>query len=277
MFGKKHQKGNPRALAGFSLVELLVTIGIICVLAVLGTGAFQGALDKGRMVKETTAAKNLINAYTLSAGDNDGRYMPGMDYTVNSVWFEPQGKNLTMIHLANRYPFRLAPYFNYSLNGTILLNRNVSQIEKMSPSGNPLHEYVISTYPAFGMNYWFVGGCVADDGTLSYPQDCLSRSSQTASLLAFASGGAMAGTTKVDGYNILTPPKLEGDRWVNASWTKNANPGNYGNVDARYNGKAVCAYLDGSVRMQSIDELRDMRLWNKSALEQNAPNYSISN
>jgi prepilin-type processing-associated H-X9-DG protein len=44
-------------------------------------------------------------------------------------------------------------------------------------------------------------------------------------------------------------------------------------VDGRFDGKAVCAFLDGSVRVLSIDDLRDMRLWSKNAAINNDPNY----
>jgi prepilin-type processing-associated H-X9-DG protein len=51
------------------------------------------------------------------------------------------------------------------------------------------------------------------------------------------------------------------------------NAANYGHVHGRYDGKAVCAFLDGSVRILSIEELRDMRLWSRKAALENNPNY----
>jgi len=44
-------------------------------------------------------------------------------------------------------------------------------------------------------------------------------------------------------------------------------------VDGRFDGKAVCVFLDGSVRVLSIDELRDMRFWSRNAALENNPNY----
>jgi prepilin-type processing-associated H-X9-DG protein len=58
-----------------------------------------------------------------------------------------------------------------------------------------------------------------------------------------------------------------------AKWTKDSDPGNYGYVAARFDGKAVAAFLDGSVRVMTLDDLRDMRLWSKNAAINNDPNY----
>lgn len=252
---------------GFSLVELLVSIGVIAILAATGVGVLQRSSGKAKMIREIAAGKNLINAYQAAAAESDGRYLPGMDYSVNSVWFEPDKKDITITHVANRYPYRLAPYFDYRLEGTILVNANKKQINQVFAG-----PYGISTFPAFGINYYYVGGMVTAQGTVQLGEECLTRTGHgLGSILVFASGGSGA----IDGYNILTPPRLYGQHWSASAWKESADPGNWGNVDARYDGKAVCAFLDGSIRMLSIEELRDMRLWSKNAAAANDPNYSI--
>jgi prepilin-type N-terminal cleavage/methylation domain-containing protein len=252
---------------GFSLIEVLVSVGVIAILAAAGAGVVQHCTGKGKMIREISAGKNLINAYQMAAADGDGRYLPGMDYTVNKVWFEPEKREISTTHVANRYPYRLAPYFDYRLEGTILVNENKKQIDKIFAG-----PYGISTFPAFGINYYYVGGLVTGTGDVMLSDDCLTRTGHgLGSILVFASGG----TGTVDGYNILTPPRIYGQNWSTSAWSENADPGNWGNVDARYEGKAVCVFLDGSIRMLSIDELKDMRLWSKNAAMTDDPNYSI--
>jgi hypothetical protein len=50
----------------------------------------------------------------------------------------------------------------------------------------------------------------------------------------------------------------------------------YGWVDFRYDGKAVAAFLDGTVRMCGPEELADMRLWTHAAIDANDPNYELA-
>jgi prepilin-type processing-associated H-X9-DG protein len=149
----------------------------------------------------------------------------------------------------------------------------------MAAAGTPMHDYVVSAFPAFGINYYFVGGCVsgtADAPSLIYPNECISRMAQGGSgILVFASGGTTDGITRVDGFNILTPPSLYGPSWSSTPWARNSDPGLYGNVDARHDGKAVCVFLDGSVKLLGIQELRDMRLWNRNAAEQGNRDYTV--
>lgn len=253
-------------------------VGIAIVLATASIGAFQGVMSKCRALREVQAGKNLIAAYNIHAAENNGTYLPGMDFTVSRIWFQPYNRDITIMHASNRYPFRLAPYFGYQLNGTILVNDTGRHVDKVATPGTPMHDYVVSAFPNFGINYYFVGGCLTGsvaNPTMTFPAEVTTRASQAKSILVFATAGTTDGNTRIEGYNILTPPRLYGSSWSGQDWVKNEDPGLHGNVDARHNGKAVCVFLDGSIRMQSIKELRDMRLWNRNAAEQNDPNYVI--
>ncbi|HWL51594.1 MAG TPA: type II secretion system protein [Chthoniobacteraceae bacterium] len=274
--------------AGFSVLEIAVALLIVAVLAVLAGAGWGSAKRKGALMREIAAGKNLITAYGLYELDHNGQFMRGMDWTQSQVWYEPSGKYLAMMHLANRYPYRLAPYFNYEMEGTILVNGNAAQIEKIAPKGQFMHEYVVSTFPALGMNLNYVGGDYVQIGQVdangvklgkySWPNDVTTRRVQTrASLLVFASAalGPESAKDSVTGYNILTPPYLTYASWSSKPWKKGADPSLYGNVDARYNGRAVCVFLDGSIQMLTIEELRDMRRWSRNAAELDDPNYQI--
>jgi len=274
----KNQTCPSRALSpgGFTLIELVAVMAIALILATLTFGAYQNFCTKGKMTREIAAGKNLINAYQTYAAENDGNYLPGMDMTVTTLTL-PSGKKLSPAHVCQRYPYRLAPYFDYQMKGVVLVNDNEKQIKETLGS---MYEYGVSAFPTFGINYRFVGGYVSGSASgpaVQYPDECLSRSVQAVRpLLVFASGGTQDGGIKLDGYNILTPPRFTGQNWNGADWSKDSDPGAYGNVDARYDGKAVCVYSDGSVKLQTIADLRDMRVWSRRAAENDDAGYTVT-
>jgi len=253
---------------GFTLVELMVTVVILGLLAGIGGATYQKAMGKASMAGEINAGKTLAQAYLLAASENGGRLLPSRDPTATDVK-NANGQPISMSEVRSRYPFRLAPYFNYQMEGTILVNRNESQISKIMGSSGPMYDYGLSVFPAMGINRYLVGGSVSG-GAIQYSGECIQTISQAdKAVIVFVS----AGNPDVDGYEYVTPPKGPGGQWSSAKWTKGVDAGNYGHVDARHDGKAVCAFLDGSVRMLSLEEMRDMRLWSKNAALANDPNY----
>lgn len=260
---------NLRSHQAFTLVELLVVTAVIATLAGLVTAAAQAARSSADKAKEINAARQLTTAYILASSENNGVFLAGYDRTVTDLEW-PDG---TSVHgpAANRYPFRLAPYFNYQMEGTILVNRNTTQI-KLEDT------YSVSCYPAFGINYMYVGGDKAANGSITNPDEVTTRSAQGANVLIFASSGSSVagGGEPVNGYSILTPPKIYGDMWVSGSWQNGGKPENFGHIHPRHGGKAVCAFLDGSVQMLSIEELRDMQRWNLNAAAAKDPNYTVA-
>lgn len=254
--------------SAFTLVEVLAVTGVVAVLAALVATGTQSAIKSAEKTREVAAGRNLIAAYQSAAAENNGEFPAGYDRTVKEV----SGPNGTTVHgpAAWRYPFRLAQYFDYKLEGTILVNRNISQIDASNT-------YDVSVHPAFGINYLYVGGDKSSGGVLTLPGEAITRISQgSANILVFASSGTDSGNGKTtNGYSILTPPNTYGPMWSRADWKEDTVPNHYGNVHARHAGRAVCVFLDGSIRMLSIDELRDMRLWSKGAAESGNENYTV--
>jgi hypothetical protein len=226
-------------------------------------------MSKASMASEINASKNLIQAYQLATTENGGKFLPSYDASAKDVK-NANGQPIAMSVVRARYPFRLAPYFNYQMTGAILVNRNESQIIKlMGPSGT-MYDYGLSVFPAMGINRYLVGGYAGSGGTVRYASECIQFQGQAEkSVIVFAS----AGETDVDGFEYVISPQGPAGQWSGAKWKKDSDPGDYGHVAARYDGKAVCAFLDGSVRVLSIDDLRDMRLWSRNAALENNPNY----
>lgn len=113
-----------------------------------------------------------------------------------------------------------------------------------------------------GTTYWGYGGTDPD------PNPSLNR------------------TTMNPGYWLIKPPKphptgqgsfmrpynLSGATGRASGWTSSSNtwqasqpPSTWGNLDMRHNGKAVTVHFDGSVIMQGLEQLRDMRQWSNHA------------
>jgi prepilin-type N-terminal cleavage/methylation domain-containing protein/prepilin-type processing-associated H-X9-DG protein len=260
--------------SAFTLPELLVTIGILAVLVVMSSAAYHSVMSKTASAVETTAAKSLVAAYQAAAADQGGRFLPAVDSGATNV-LNSQGKSISMKQARARYPFRLAPYFGYDLDNTLLVGRNKSQIAKemgnLVQPGSPMYDYAVSAFPALGINRHFVGGTA---GAADPNAECVRTSAQAdQSIIVFAS----AGSSSIDGYEYVRAPGVPGAGWSGAPWKDGADPGDYGYLHPRHGGKAVAAFLDGSVRMLTLDELRDMRLWSRNAALRNDPDYKAAN
>ena len=248
---------------------MLVVIAVLGLLAGVSMGAYQKTMAKASMGSEISAAKNLIQAYQIASVENGGRLLPAKDPAATGVK-NANGQNISMAEVRSRYPFRLAPYFNYQLDGIVLVNRNESQIVKMMGSSGLMYDYGVSVFPAMGINRYLVGGSISPSGVVQYSEECAQSMAQAdQSVIVFVS----AGNPDIDGYEYVTAPLGPGGQWSSAKWSKGVDAGNYGHVDGRFDGKAACAFLDGSVRILSIDELRDMRLWSRKAALENNPAY----
>jgi prepilin-type N-terminal cleavage/methylation domain-containing protein/prepilin-type processing-associated H-X9-DG protein len=271
-------KKTSHANQGFTLVELLVVIAIIAVLAGIGSAALLSATDKAHTASEVNAAKTLVSAFQAATADRGGSFFPAFDRSQEKV-INADGKEINDPQVKARYPFRLAQYFNYAIDSTLLAGKNQSQLLKTmnlpEPSG-PMYEYGISQFPSLGINRFFVGGEIARNGrpvTNALYSDCIRSIAQADhSIIVFAS----AGTKGIDGYEYVRPPGALGGSWSGADWTEESDPSAYGYVHPRHDGKAVTAFLDGSTRLLSLEDLRDMRLWSRTAAVRNDPNFTVS-
>lgn len=240
---------------GFTLIELLVVIAIIAVLAGLGHAAYSSAIGKAQMSAEIAASKTLTTAYQAAAADNGGRFLPAYDKSAKGV-LGSDGKPLKMKLAAYGYAFRLAPYFNYAVDDTLLVSGNKQQIQKLGYSpGHSLFDYIVSRHPSLGINQEFVGGIAGENN----PEVVRTTAQAANSIIAFVSAGSDGDAGFMPGYLRVGAPSA---------------PDDFKLVDARHSGKAVVAFLDGSTRLMTIDELKDMRLWSIRAAQANDPNYS---
>jgi len=263
-----------RGAPAFTLVELLVVIAVLGLLAGLATPVLGRARKAGEQAAETSAARNLITAYLASAQDQNGILLQGYDEDgeanfANGTSFQAGSSEAT------RWPWRLAPYLNYQMEGSVLVNERASSVDPL----NPNHSYLVSASPSLGMNSYFVGGHENGQPAYNYATNgvCITRLAQAEKpswLIVFASARGLDPSRgkNVDGYYFVTAPNSS-PRWPSA-YNPNSSARAFGQMRLSYGNKAVTAQLDGSVSLLSFEELKDMRRWANGAAVANNPNWT---
>lgn len=268
----------------FTLLELLVVIAIIGVIAALLFTVIASARRSGHMAKEVSAGRQLIGAYLSAATDRDGQFMVG--YSSSEPATDDKGR--PVMNPANgRYPWRLAPYLQYRLRGTLLLNEQEKICDIKDHSD---YVYRASAYPSFGINATYVGGnermgLIPSPATIrfygNFVATRLAQVSHPGKLMVFASsrfsgesGAADAHGDEQPGFHLLVPP-----RTTKVDWNGSFDPGmpahRFGFLDLRYDGKAVCAMLGGNVEMLDDRQLQDMRYWSMQAADADDRNFLL--
>jgi type II secretory pathway pseudopilin PulG len=188
-----------KRVAGITLIETILSVGIIAVLAGLIAVAVKGAWDKARSVRELGAARNLMTAYLAYAGDNNGRPLPGVveePTTIGHPAAVDRAGHPLGGYLAKRWPYRLAPYFNYEYPGVAVVNDSLADFRKQTTPA--MSEYVASVQPSLGLNTTFVGGNYSfhhaepqvNEDAQSYGSFCVTRLGQavkSSTLIVFVS------------------------------------------------------------------------------------------
>lgn len=270
---KTHAPRNRISRHGFTLIELLVVIGIIALLAGIALPVVNNVQRKTRATVETNSARQIVAGYLAYAADNDGELLPG--YLAGASVEFPNG-DVGAGPEAERYPWRLAPYLQWNADIYMIndLQKSVASMDLQSTE----YRYMVSLAPALGLNTYCVGGYQTATSTMAKNDVATRLGSLERPVVAFvsartktsATSGAQSGD--VAGSFFVRPPIFGGARWKTGAFDEKKASLDYGNVDFRHSGKAVTSFTDGSVRMLTIDELRDMRLWARNA---DSANYSV--
>ena len=163
--------------SAFTIVEMLVVIGIIGVLAAMLLPAISNATRRAKKAEETSRIRQVGIAWNLYANGNDDAALPGFledgDGTADDNVMEkdawdvryklPDGDN---VHYddSEEWPWRLMPYIDYD-HETVLGYLELEETSKLIMSdyasvdedGKP-RPTRIAEYPAFGYNGYYTGG-----------------------------------------------------------------------------------------------------------------------
>lgn len=285
--------GRSRA---FTLVEVLVVIAIISVLMAVLLPALSKARECAYLTGELTAGRELGQAHRMYAGDYNSYYMAGFASATmvaqRAVIAKDQKGDVLTGLPAQRYPWRLLPYFEYDLASWY---RNRDAIEKaLNVTGDfnsEQYHYAVSVAPRMGLNQTFIGGSADTDGggyafNPAYQAQTsaawgnnwyckrVSDLNRAAEIIIFATsfGSDPVGKVTLDGLYRISPPYFLARKWTTNRPDSTTAPGQIGGVSFRYSGRAAASMGDGHCETYNWDEMQDMRHWSPQA---NAPDWKL--
>lgn len=249
----------------FTLLELLVVIGIISLLAALLLPCLGRARGKARMIEEMSAGRQLMTAVQMYGDDHAGAVFPGYVADANAV--DDRGQTLFFPE-NTRYPWRIVPYLSGSM-ALIYSGENRAKLRELQAQSHADYVYAVSVFPSLGVNAYFIGGNQTEfpaeaanarfgGGTVVTKASQVQRPSE---LMAFLSARSTISGNAAQGYYQVTPPYLQTRQWAGI-FTGALTPSQWGFVAPRMNNRrAVAALLDGHAENYDLAKTQDMRHW----------------
>lgn len=253
---------------GFTLMELLVVMGIIAIISGLLVPSIAQAKRKAYFINELNSGKQLMVAYKMYTDDHEGHVMSGYRYDLPA---RDRVGNPIEHPINARYPWRIAPYLGNNFE-IMYANENRSLLRSFDQGDESAYTYSASVFPSLAVNSIFVGG---DDLILppspkafdKFGRFCVLRESEAhrpSDLITFASGRAKFDGDIVKGFYRVEAPYLTKRSWAE-TWDNSLAPEMFGFVDPRYNERAIVALFDGHVEGYNLEQLQDMRHWANQA------------
>jgi prepilin-type N-terminal cleavage/methylation domain-containing protein len=152
---KSFKKANCKqgSIRAFTLIELLIVIGIIAILASMLLPALNKARDKAKQIKCVSNLKQIGNGFIIYVDNNDGFFPPtaaGKDVDdINIYW--PELINACISSEPATYM-----YFKYK--GGLTSSPKSTEIVWCCPSLNYSLTPIASRYVSYGYNYQYIGG-----------------------------------------------------------------------------------------------------------------------
>lgn len=282
MNARTHHREHERPARAFTLIELLVVMAIVGLLISITLPALGKARRSAMLARELSAGQQLIVAYTLYADDSKSLLIPGYS---PPEWvsgtplpgipsLSVQDETGEPIHgvQAQRYPWRLFPYMSYNFAGLYKDERVLRRYLERSD-----FQYVISLSPSFGLNSAYCGGDADRQGfntiaARNFGSFYVTRIDQVfrpSHMITFATcwGVNPDGGALVPGFFRADPPFTRVRVWLNQPPAANpdALPGQYGNIDYRFENRAAVMHFDGHCAVKPFGELDDMTRWANTA------------
>jgi len=280
-----HVLVSPSASArrAFTIVELIVVVGILSLLLALLVPAVSGVRASARLTAEQSAARQVWIAYDNYAVVTDGRVLPG--YLGGLPARDADGRSIASVsvpNVASRWPWRLAPFLDYRFEG-LYLNEHGDVLEELRSADYEDFVYRVSLFPSLGLNSYWVGGhegvglgfdplALRNFGRFYVTQ--MTDVRRPDRLIAFASSRlkdeAVTGNDTVEGYFTVTAPHFTSgseDLWSEL-WDDRLESEDFGHLSLRHRDEALVLMMDGHVEALGESELRDMTRWANGATDE---------
>jgi prepilin-type N-terminal cleavage/methylation domain-containing protein len=274
---------------GFTLVELLVTIGIIGVLTGILLPALSKAQRSARELASQSDLRQMLLGYTMYQQDNHGSvlwgYTPAAVNGLTITVTDPISGQTFGSPIADRYPWRLLPYVA-NIWRIIHSHEEVPPIPEAGDSASTafLKAYTLSLNPTYGINSVFVGGDANFGGfngqqpnTGSYIVFKASEVRHSSQLIVFTDCRCYNVPNLIyQGLYSVTPPYAGGLQWTftNAQFQFTHPYSAIGVPQGWCSQRVVVGFFDGHVDTMLPNELEDMRLWANWA---DSPDYDYTN
>ncbi|MEM6313975.1 MAG: prepilin-type N-terminal cleavage/methylation domain-containing protein [Planctomycetota bacterium] len=270
---------------GFTLVELLVVIGIIGLLVAILLPTLGAARNSSEQLRYIAGARELVGGYNAYHYENDGALMFGYPPSkVNGVPVTAEDPytptTITFPLLAQRYPWRLAPYVG-DVWEIIHLHRVTPNRPRpgMTPAETGASHYDLSINPAFGLNSGYLGGHIGFffqgfigdrpnyGAHVAFKATEIRRPSEQ--IVFTETQGKNLGPLGIEsvdgeapGFFLTTPPRANGQFWdVDDNGEFVLTSGIATGLPLGRHGAAAVGFFDGHAAALEPAELLDMRQW----------------
>jgi prepilin-type N-terminal cleavage/methylation domain-containing protein len=281
-----------KRIQGFTLVELLVVIGIIATLIGLLLPAVGRARQSAQEIRSLSGMRQMMIGYTQYSLDNHGAVLYG--YTPTTVCgvpvtvYDPLSRQTFGLPVADRFPWRLLPYVG-NLWQILHSHADLPPIPQDGDSASTAFTkaYTLSLNPTYGINAVYVGGqnggvyqgFTGPSGDIpNTGHHVVFKANEVrhpSELIVFADchcynvpglGG--------EGLHYLTPPYANGHNWqiVNGQIQLLNTNLIMGIPQGWYSQRIVVGFFDGHAETLLPSQLADMRLWANWA---DSPNYDF--